>query len=574
MKHFLIIIISVFFVGLANYSYAQSQILQDPGTRFLDEQDRERTLNNLKKARPGQKLKVKAPVKVEREEICFPVNAIRLRGVSVIDPNALSELLDNYKDTCMGQKAIGALIELINKVYVEAGFITTRAYVPQQDLNDGVLLVDVIEGRIEGFVYRIVDKDGNVEAGKPRKINLAFPIKPGEVFQLRDIEQGLDQINRLASSQAKVDLLPGNQPGTSLVVITEQKVDLYRATITYDNRGSESTGVDRTRVSLEADDTLSLNEAYSLSYLGTQNTNVVAYDYSIPYGYWTLSSSGSYSESLTEASALSDLFNQTVNVSASLEKLISRDAEQKTWAYARANYYWNSRFINLAELTPQTRTALSAGIRTERYSNNGVFAFDLGLTRGVPFFGADENFAVLGPDIPHAEFDKLDFSASYLHQFENGNSLSSSVFGQWANVPLFAEQQLTIGGWGSVRGFQGDEASGERGFIMRNELNLPFPALEKLKLVEGQETPPKLTAGEKFYSEHLRGLQPYLFADIGLVQNLVFEDTTHMIGAGFGIRGRMGRVTLDAAAAFPLTENNSTSFGDVQGLINVSFKLF
>ena len=573
-KIFSLIILALSLMFLfATISYAQApfaQPTQDPGTRLLDEQQRKRERERLENARPGQKILVPTPEKVEREDICFPVNTIRLRGVSVLDAKKLSGHIEAYKDTCMGQKAIGALLQLINKTYVEAGFITSKAYVPQQDLTKGELIIDVLEGRIEGFVYRIVDKNGKVEAGKPRKIALAFPIKPGEVFQLRAIEQGLDQINRLQSSQAKVDLLPGNQPGTSLVVITEQQVDRVRGTVSYDNKGSSSTGEDRHRVTLEADDTLALNEAYSFSYLGTKNTNVVSYNYSIPYGYWTLSTSGSYSESLDDLTPTSDLFNQTANANFRLERLFSRDGTQKTWGYVNAGYFWNSRFVNISQLEPQTRTHASIGLRTERYFEKGVLSADIGYTRGTPFLGADENFAVLTPDTPRAEFDKFDLSLNYLHRFENGSRLSSSLIGQWADVTLFSNQQLTIGGWDSVRGFHEDEASGERGLLSRNEFNFLLPEI-KFDEKAGE----KPNALEKFYNQKIRtSMQPYLFADAGYVENLGFDDNTTMIGTGFGFRGNLGRASFDAALAFPLTQNNSVEPGDIQGLINVSFKLF
>lgn len=553
-----------------DFGTAHAQSPQDPGARFLDERKRERDLERLKNAQPGQKIVVAAPIRVEREAVCFPINTIRLRGVTVLDGNELSGLIEAYKDTCMGQNAIGALLQLINKTYVEAGYITTRAYVPQQDLKDGELIIDVIEGKIEGFVYRVVDKDGKIEAGKPRKISSAFPTKPGDVFQLRKIEQGLDQINRLASSQATVDLLPGSQPGTSLVVVTERKIDLYRGTVAYDNKGSDSTGIDRYRLSFEADDVLSLNEFYSVSYLGTQNTNVVAYNYSIPYGYWTFSSSGSYSESLSGVTATSDLFNQTGSASVQLERLLSRDATQKTYAYVNAGYYWNSRFINVAQLTPQNRTAISGGIRSEYYLENGVFSVDLGMTHGVPFFGADGDLPVLAPDTPRAEFEKFDYSLSYLHRFKNGSRLSSSLFGQWSDDSLFSNEQLTIGGWDSVRGFHGDEASGEQGFTSRNELSFQFPEMSNVD----PAIKPKSDGWSKFYNENIRAFSPYLFVDVGYVRNLALQDTSTMIGAGLGIRGSLRRASIDAALAFPLTQHNLTQPGDIQGLVNVSFKLY
>lgn len=553
-------------------SFAQTPsglIPVDPGKQFLQEEQRKRDLERLQNARPGQKITVAEPQKEKiKDNICFRVDVIRLRGVSVLNEKTLTPLIDKYKDTCMGEQAIGAFIQKINKVYIEAGYITTRAYVPQQDLNDGELLIDVIEGRIEGFVYRVIDKNGTIKAGKPRKISGAFPIKPGDVFQLRDIEQGLDQINRLVSSQAKVDLLPGGKPGTSIVVITEQRTDQFRGTVSYDNKGSEATGIDRVRFSLDFDDALNLNETYSLSYLGTRNTNVLAVNFSIPYGNWTLSSYGSYSESLSALTPLSDIFNQTASATIKLERLLLRDAAKKIYAYGLAGYYWNSRFINITELIPQERTVLSVGIRQEHFGKTGVLSLDTGFTFGVPFLGADEDLDNLAFDVPRAEFAKFDGSLSYIHRFEKA-SLSSTIAGQWANEPLFSDQQLTIGGWDSVRGYHGSQVSGERGILTRNEINFSFP---KWKLEEEVTAQPNQF--QNAYNKYIRALQPYLFLDAGVVHNLASDQSRTMIGAGIGIRGRIKRATIDAVLAMPLRSFNEIQPGDLQGLINVTFKVF
>jgi len=553
--------------------------LADPATQLRQEQRLQRERERIENARPGQKIEIQRPERVQREAVCFPVKTIRLRGVSVIDPSKLASLIEPYKDTCMGQKAIGALIELVNKIYVEEGYITTRAYVPQQDLSSGELAIEVLEGRIEGFVYRLVDKDGNITAGKPRKIAIAFPIKPGEVFQLRSIEQGIDQINRLQSSTAKIDLLPGSKPGTSLVVVTEQKNDLYRATLSYDNRGSETTGLNRVRATFEADDIFALNDAHSVSYVGTRNTNVVSYNWSMPYGNWTFSASGSYSESLDALSLISDLFNQTGNVSLTAERLLSRNAKQKTYVYGRAGYYWNSRFVNLAELTPQNRTSLGLGVRTEHFFENSTLTANIGLNWGVPFLGADEDIILLTQPgapplpfdntIPRAEFTKFDFSVNYLHRFKNGSRYNGSLIGQFSGDTLFSEQQLTIGGWESVRGFQGNSFAGERGALMRNEFSFVLP-----EWAWKSDNVNKQPAFQKFYNEKLRAMQPYLYLDAGSVHNLALGETVQMAGTGFGIRGSVGRASIDASLALPLTQHNQTNPGDIQGLINVSYKLF
>lgn len=552
--------------------FAQSR--QDPGTRLLEENNRAKQLEQLEKARPGQEFEVPEPEQAGKEDFCFKVNIIRLQGVTVLKAGNLEQVLAPYKNTCMGQKAIEALIQRINKMYIDAGYITSRAYVPEQDLSNGELLIAVIEGRIEGFVYRVVGKDGKVNAGKPRKIYSAFPAKPGDIFQLRDIEQGLDQMNRLASSNAKLELLPGSAEGTSLIVITEQKVDQNRGTVSYDNKGSDTTGVNRFSLTHESDDLLSLNDYFSATYLGTQNTNVFAYDFSIPKGYWTFSSSGSYSESSSPLTIYSDLFNQSTNLNFRMERLISRDAKQKTSLYGQFNYFRNSRFINLSELTPQNRTSLSAGIHREHFYDKGVFSYDLGGTFGLPVGEADRDLDHLPFDAPRAEFAKLDFSLSNIYRLDKIGQLYSNIVGQWANVPLYSNEQISIGGWDSIRGYHGLDASGGRGIMMRNDFYFNNPLLMQENQENAEAEAQETSKWGKSINEFFSSWQPYAFLDAGVVHDKVLDETNSMVGAGIGIRGNWKNLSVDAALAFPLKEYQTTKPGDVQGLINVRYKVY
>lgn len=563
--------LAVLMLGFAAIGDLRAQNLVDPGTELLREQQRLRSERRLERAKPGQSVSTKIEQPVEREKVCFPIATIRLQGVTAVTPADLVEVLTPFKDTCMGEKAIGRLIARLTSVYVDEGFITTRVYVPQQDLKSKVLVLNVLEGRIEAFVYRTVDENGVISAGKPRKITMAFPITAGEIVQLRAIEQGLDQINRLQSSQATVDLLPGSKPGQSVVVITEKKADTVRSYVTYDNNGSEETGLHRVKVSIEADDLLSINDTASLTYVGTENSNVLAYNASVPYGNWTFSSYGSYSESVDGLTPLSVLFSQTASSSVQAEYMLHRTSNAKYWGYGATGVYWNNRHINVSKLTPQIRTTVRAGFKQEHHFERGVLSVDTAVTLGVPMFGADTDADELANDVPRAKFAKVDMSASYLHRFENGSRLISSLNGQFASDPLYSNEQLTIGGWDSVRGYQGTSVSGDHGTMLRNDYYLAtFGHWNDLSKAFGFPQEKKSLIGA-YVSGYL---QPYVFADVGHVHSMATNTNSTLAGFGGGVRYTADRLSVNAAVAVPIIEKGDADSGNLEGLINVTFKMF
>ena len=87
----------------------------------------------------------------------------------------------------MGISDIKQLLADIQNTYIRLGYTTTKPYPkPDQDVSFGELVIMVDEGRIAVF-----DANGN----KTLALGMAFPFLDGKVLNIRDIEQGLDQMN-------------------------------------------------------------------------------------------------------------------------------------------------------------------------------------------------------------------------------------------------------------------------------------------------------------------------------------------------------------------------------------------
>lgn len=554
---------------LSPVSRAQdSANVEDPAEQLRREQQLQQDQERLRSVRPGQSIQTTPPSGPVPEEACFPVRAIEVRGVTVLDRDTVDALVAPFADHCMGQLSIESLLQTLTGAFVERGYITTRAYVPQQDISNGVLAIEVTEGRIAAFVYQTIDGEGRAEAGAERKIHGAFPIKAGDILQLRDIEQGLDQINRLPSSRAAVNIRPGDEPGSSVVEIQENYDDNYRGSFSIDNAGGEDTGRARSRLSIEFIDVLSVSERLSLTVLGTQNSNVLAADASVPLANWLISVNGSYSESLTPVDDAVDLFSQTANAGIEVERLLFRDAEKKVHLYGSFGAFSNSRFLNNQELETQNRTVLRGGFRQERVLPGAGLTVDLGFALGVPLFGADGNVAAPGRTTPRARFAKLDLRVGYSQQFEDGPVIVSSLIGQFARQPLFSNELLSVGGWETVRGYNGESVAGETGVFVRNDLLLGVWS-DRLRPVDND---PDL-ARSRFRNIDFVA-QPFVFVDCGVASNIALGETRTQAGLGFGMRGSLGRLSFALTLALPLTDGGVTGNRSMQGLVNVTTKLY
>lgn len=118
-----------------------------------------------------------------------------------MSPETQHTLVAPWQGQCLGMGKITELLAHISDWYISRGYITSRAFLTEQDLSGGQLNIVVLEGRLEAI---------RLEGKTPRMLKMAFPGRVGSILNLRDIEQGMEQINRLRTEPVQIEILPGD----------------------------------------------------------------------------------------------------------------------------------------------------------------------------------------------------------------------------------------------------------------------------------------------------------------------------------------------------------------------------
>ena len=147
-------------------------IIRDRQNRLLQEQ-RQR-LEELK-ALPGSPSMPDAPA-MPADSRCFAIDTIDIEGAGHLPGGARSRLLKPYLGQCLGVVRLNELLKVITEYYLSSGLVTSRAYLPQQDLSSGHLRVLVVEGTLEGLDRA---EDSGLSA---RELAMAFPGADGELL--------------------------------------------------------------------------------------------------------------------------------------------------------------------------------------------------------------------------------------------------------------------------------------------------------------------------------------------------------------------------------------------------------
>jgi hemolysin activation/secretion protein len=279
-------------------AYAQSPA--DDFTRRQEEQSQTRRLDALRRATPGGGAEAEnGPLPGgERNGACFDITRVEIDGASRLSREQLGKVTAPYGNRCVGLAEINAVLKDVTHLYIDHGYVTSRAYVPQQDIRKTrILRLLVVEGTLSDIYL-----NGKKVAGNGSLVT-AFPGLIGRVVNIRDIEQGLDQMNRLQANDAKSAMLPGPKDGTSILNIENHPGRPWHVSLGNNNLGQESTGFSRSSASLGFDDLLDVNDQWNFSYEhsgpnypwsndGRGYSNSYSGSVSVPYGYSTFSLNG------------------------------------------------------------------------------------------------------------------------------------------------------------------------------------------------------------------------------------------------------------------------------------------
>ena len=479
--------------------------VQDDSFRFRKQEERERRkrLENKRwRATPSPYAELEKELPLgkifKKGRQCFPIKVIRIKGDPFLSGIARRWLVGPLTGKCLGLKEIDYLIRNTTNYYIQQGYITTRVYIPAQNLNNGSLDIKIVPGYIETIKFAT----GN---GYKSEIITAFPALLGKRLNLRQIEQGLEQINRLQSNQARMRLYPGKKAGQSIVVIDKARTKPWKASVNFNDNGSESRGELGLSGSLSLDNLFLLNDYWSfsgqsslLSLLGQKENSSGSYTISgsIPLGYWTFSYFTTTSTwKQLQAGTVRDFIEnrgETQINDFSMERIVYRTKASKLTFSASITFKETEQFSE-----EHKQEIASFDIRTTKlnaaYSHvifGGSLTASLGYRFGVLRGGVvDSSISVVDQTLEAGNFDIIEGRLAYYFPFGllgQRFNLNISFEQQYSKKILHNEELFSLGGLYTVRGFKEQALSGEIGYLMRNEFswnilgNQPNSALNQL----------------------------------------------------------------------------------------------
>ncbi len=447
----------------------------------------------------------------------------------------IEDYLSQFNGQKIGVQGINQLTERINTEIMNRGYVTTRVYVESQDLSTGKMYLTLLPGIISDIRFKEDNTWGTWHN--------AVAMRRGSLLNIRDIEQTVDNFNSVPNQKAEIKIMPGPVEGSSNLVIDVKRGKQYSLFLSVDNTGTKDTGKVQMSAGLQLSQLLSSNDVFYINWNedATQSgerkgTRANSIYYSVPVGKerFTYShSKNDYHQTVEYAVNPFVSSGKFTNDTLTWSHLVQRDQSSKTDFEMGLIHKTRHSYIDGTEIEVhrQKTTALRTGFNHRQYLGASVIDASLKWQKGLAWFAdagptdgmAGEATTRYNMYLLNANFQTpVPFGDKYDAQY------NLTVRAQKADQRIYGNEHFSIGGWYSVRGFDGKQTlAAEDGILLRNELRFPI---------------------EKY--PH----QVYVALDYGKVSGPTTEYLlgTELVGGALGMRGKMGALQYDVFVGWPI----------------------
>lgn len=453
------------------------------------------------------------------------------------------------------EKARGAL----QKAYADKGLKTVFVEIPQQNVVGGRVRLVVAEAKIGAVAV-----SGQKHTSEKRLLAALPEVQAGKVPDLNALTSQITALNsRSADRQVTPELKPGTAPGTIDVALNvNDKLPLHGG-IELSNRYSRDTRPLRLQGNLRYDDLWgaghSISAFYSVAPQRRDDSEVFVGSYGAPLSdSLRLDLTGLKSNSDVATVGDTNVLGNGWSVTAALTKALGGSPgfyHQLSLSLAYKDFKEDTRFGDTLSKAPIHYVPVSLSYSGSWTKGQGTLGFGLAGTFGLRALGSDELAFDTKRFRAGGGFAYFHGNADYLYTLPHDFQIYANVEGQFASQALISNEQMSLGGMGTVRGYLQSEAVGDSGVLGNFELRSPSLASLSGGLIDE--------------------LRAVWFADAGRVWVIdpLPDQEAHinLYSMGGGLRMKLFRtLSGDLDVALPLKDNGVTKVGDVRVHFRVS----
>ncbi|MEO5660765.1 MAG: ShlB/FhaC/HecB family hemolysin secretion/activation protein, partial [Polaromonas sp.] len=465
------------------------------------------------------------------------VNRLRITGAKVYSEADLLAVTGFQPGRELSLTDLRGMAARIADYYHRSGYFVAQAYLPAQDIKDGIVTIAVIDGQ-----YGKVTLNNQTNVSNALANGLVNGLNSGDVVAAAPLENRLLLLSDLPGVKVNSTLVPGATVGSSDLIVNMTQSPRISGSIDADNAGNYYTGEYRLGATVNYNEPLGLGDVASLRVLTSgSGLNYARGSYQLQLGKATVGVAYSALEYELSRGAYEGLgYNGTAKVASlygSYPLIRSRNNNLSAGlVYDDKTFEDKINSTTLRDKTAQVLTASLYGNRRDSLGGGGVTGYSLALSAG--------NIDGATAEI-NGNFNKLGFSLSRLQRVTDTVSLSAVANGQLASKALDSSEQMELGGMYGVRAYPEGEGYGDEGVVLNLEARMQVPQ----------------------FSNSMPGqLQLIGFVDTGTVRAHNAGDSRSLSGTGVGFNwSDTNNFMVRAYYAVKIGDEKATSAPDKSG---------
>lgn len=396
-------------------------------------------------------------------------------GSTVFSSQQLTTLLEPYTNKPISFAQLVKAQEDISKLYIQNGYVTSGAFIPPQTLEDGIVKIQVIEGRVENIEVEGLERLHSGYIRSRLEIASKAPLNQEKLLNALQILQ----LNPLISN-ITAELSAGTQPGTSILAIKVTEAPAFSALASYDNYRNPSVGTNRILGQITHDNLLGWGDQFNVTYYNTEGSdNLDDLSYTLPVNAYNGTVNARFR--LTNSKVIEpifepfDLTSQYRQYQLTYRQPIIETPNQEFALGITTDWQTSANFL-LDEPFPLSRGADSDGkVRIfalrffqeyNRRNQREVFVARSQFNVGMSAFGATNN----NDGIPDSDFFSWRGQTQYINLLTPDILLLLRADLQLAPQALLPVEQFSLGGVYSVRGYSQDVLLADNGLFASAEI--------------------------------------------------------------------------------------------------------
>lgn len=458
-------------------------------------------------------------------EVQFFVERIEVLGSTVFDEEDFAPITAPVEGREVTLSDLQNVADAITQLYLDEGYLTSRAILVDQVIRDGVVQIQIVEGRIGEIQIQ-----GN-ERLRDRYIRRRIELGATTPLRTDRLE---DQLRLLRADplleNVEASLRAGDELGESILIVRVTEADAFIGELRADNYSPPSVGSDRVGLTLGYGNVSGLGDALVVSYDRTAQggAQVADFSYRIPVnpmnGTVQLRTVIDRNEVIQEPFDVFDIEGESERYEVSYRQPLVRSPREE-FALSLGFAYRDGQVLAF-DLIPLSLGANEEGVtRTSvlRFGQDyvkrdvqGAWALRSQFSIGIDVFNATVN-----ENLPDSRFVSWLGQAQRVQRIGDDHLLIAQLDMQFTPDALLSSEQFVIGGGQSLRGFRQNARAGDNG--------IRFSLEDRITLVRNE-------AGAPIFQ-----LAP--FVDLGTVwndgDNVDLPDQRFLAGIGTGILWEM-----------------------------------